>query len=102
MEEYGEPVPDVEIIEGIHPEPRNVWGFWPTFGFSVLIGVVILGAESFLVLAFILGNIQELTSEPFQFLEELMFDGQLLVISTIVSSVVGTKTCFPSSVSTVK
>ena len=69
---------------------RQVWGFWPTVGFGLLVGTVFVALH---VLVLIVVVVCELGSnqhrDPAQLAEELSSSGFVLSLSTVTSAAVG-------------
>ena len=68
---------------------KPFWGFWPTFGFGLVTGIVALVVQIIVVVAFIAAS---LISDPDAFtldsVNELVMNGLLISIATIVSSII--------------
>ena len=68
---------------------KPFWGFWPTFGFGLVTGIVALFVQGIIFAAFVAAN---LMSNPGTFtlesINELAMNGLLISIATIVSSVI--------------
>ena len=75
-----------QIVEEVK---KPFWGFWPTFGFGLVAGIIALFVQGIIVAAFIAVN---LVSDPDTFTlesaNELAMNGLLISIATIVSSII--------------
>ena len=75
--------------EKIEEIKKPFWGFWPTFGFGFIIGIVALFVQGIIVAAFVAANFM---SDPDAFtlesVNDLATNGLLLSIATIVSSII--------------
>lgn len=85
-----EPSPEDETTPETTPTKR-VWGFWPTVGFSLAIGFIILMAQLVLLLGLMFSNLDAATLLDPLAIEEYFYAnlGLIMGLATLISGVLG-------------
>jgi uncharacterized protein len=86
-----EPPPDDGVVPEVEPAKR-VWGLWPTAGFSLAIGFIILVLQIVLLLGIVVADLDaEAMMDPVA-VENYFFDnlGMFMALTTVLSGILGT------------
>jgi uncharacterized protein len=71
------------------PIKKQIWGFWSTAGFGLVVGFIFLVTQTLVTVAFIVaGYIQDTGVDLSRFTDRLLEDGDLLSAATIASAVI--------------
>ncbi len=73
--------------ETTHPDSRP-WGFWPTLGFGLLIGLVFVVVQTLVAGVYLAQQFssQGIPSDPDSLMADLQFNGQVLALATLVAT----------------
>ncbi|NJK62456.1 MAG: CPBP family intramembrane metalloprotease [Synechococcaceae cyanobacterium SM2_3_1] len=69
------------------PDPQP-WGFWPTLGFGLLVGVVFVGVQTLVAWVYLAQQFssQGIPSDPESLINDLQFNGQVLALATLATT----------------
>ena len=81
-----DPATDPVTLEVVQPKP---WSFWATIGWGALGAILVVVAQTLLLIPFLFARVSKPTSAEFaRVAEELAADGWVLSISTLVTALV--------------